>query len=145
MLSFSPRKMIAGANLLALGAVLYPSQASALDCPPEAETCCAEGTEWPCDDNGRSILNAIGPEALDAMVAFAYLIAGVFFILALRGLSSPATSRAGNRNGMIGMAIAVGTTLAILFDQLDTITLAIMGGGIAIGGVVGAIIARRIA
>jgi len=77
--------------------------------------------------------------------ALLYLVSGVLFILALRGLSSPATSRAGNRNGMIGMAIAVGTTLAILFDQLDTITLAIMGGGIAIGGVVGAIIARRIA
>ena len=38
-----------------------------------------------------------------------YLVAGILFILALRGLSSPATSRAGNRNGMIGMAIAVGT------------------------------------
>ena len=44
-------------------------------------------------------------------VALAYLVAGVFFILALRGLSSPATSRAGNRNGMIGMLIAVVTTL----------------------------------
>ncbi|MEO0884196.1 MAG: NAD(P)(+) transhydrogenase (Re/Si-specific) subunit beta [Pseudomonadota bacterium] len=77
--------------------------------------------------------------------ALLYLVSGVLFILALRGLSSPATSRAGNRNGMIGMAIAVGTTLAILVDQLDPITLAIMGGGIAIGGVLGAIIARRIA
>ena len=44
-------------------------------------------------------------------VALAYLIAGVLFILALRGLSSPATSRRGNRMGMIGMAIAVVTTL----------------------------------
>ena len=43
-----------------------------------------------------------------------YLVAGILFILALRGLSSPATSRAGNRNGMIGMAIAVGTTLALV-------------------------------
>ncbi|MEM9670509.1 MAG: NAD(P)(+) transhydrogenase (Re/Si-specific) subunit beta [Pseudomonadota bacterium] len=77
--------------------------------------------------------------------ALLYLVSGVLFILALRGLSSPATSRAGNRNGMIGMAIAVGTTLAILVNQLDPITLAIMGGGIAIGGVIGAIIARRIA
>jgi NAD/NADP transhydrogenase beta subunit len=39
-------------------------------------------------------------------VALAYLVAGVLFILALRGLSSPATSRAGNRYGMAGMAIA---------------------------------------
>ena len=43
--------------------------------------------------------------------AFAYLIAGVLFILALRGLSSPATSRRGNRFGMAGMLIAVATTL----------------------------------
>ncbi|MEL7130511.1 MAG: NAD(P)(+) transhydrogenase (Re/Si-specific) subunit beta, partial [Pseudomonadota bacterium] len=62
--------------------------------------------------------------------ALLYLASGVLFILALRGLSSPATSRAGNRNGMIGMAIAVGTTLAILADQLDPLTMAIMGGGI---------------
>ena len=44
-------------------------------------------------------------------VALAYLISGVCFILALRGLSSPASSRRGNRYGMIGMALAVGTTL----------------------------------
>ena len=42
-----------------------------------------------------------------------YLVAGVLFILALRGLSSPETSRRGNCFGMIGMAIAVGTTLAV--------------------------------
>ncbi|WP_300423642.1 NAD(P)(+) transhydrogenase (Re/Si-specific) subunit beta, partial [uncultured Hyphomonas sp.] len=48
-----------------------------------------------------------------------YLVAGILFILALRGLSSPATSRAGNRNGMIGMAIAVATTLALVWNQLD--------------------------
>ena len=46
-----------------------------------------------------------------AWALMAYLISGVLFILALRGLSSPATSRAGNRYGMIGMAIAVVTTL----------------------------------
>ena len=44
-------------------------------------------------------------------VALAYLIAGILFILALRGLSSPASSRTGNRFGMAGMAIAVSTTL----------------------------------
>ena len=38
------------------------------------------------------------------LAALAYLVAGVLFILALRGLSSPESSRAGNRNGMIGMA-----------------------------------------
>ena len=49
--------------------------------------------------------------SVDPWVAAAYLIAGICFILALRGLSSPATSRTGNRYGMIGMAIAVATTL----------------------------------
>ena len=48
-----------------------------------------------------------------AWVLLAYLIAGVCFILALRGLSSPESSRRGNRAGMIGMAIAVVTTLVI--------------------------------
>src|ERR1700734_240004 len=47
------------------------------------------------------------------IAALLYLVSGVLFILALRGLSSPATSRQGNRFGMIGMAIAVVTTLAL--------------------------------
>jgi len=78
-----------------------------------------------------------------SIAALLYLAAGVLFILALRGLSSPATSRAGNRN----MTIAVGTTLATLFTsgQLDGLTVGIIGGGIAIGGVTGAVIARKIA
>jgi len=50
--------------------------------------------------------------AVPAWALLAYLVSGVLFILALRGLSSPETSRAGNRNGMIGMGIAVATTLA---------------------------------
>ena len=49
----------------------------------------------------------------DNLAALLYLVAGVLFILALRGLSSPASSRQGNRFGMIGMAIAVLTTLAL--------------------------------
>lgn len=73
-----------------------------------------------------------------------YLVSGMLFILALRGLSSPATSRKGNRNGMIGMAIAVGTTLVLLQDKLDPVTWAIIGGAVAIGGGAGAIIARKI-
>jgi len=79
--------------------------------------------------------------------AIAYIISGVLFILALRGLSSPETSQAGNRNGMIGMAIAVGVTLLTLFSQgvLDAITLGLIGAGVAVGGVIGAIIARRVA
>ena len=81
------------------------------------------------------------------LAAIAYLISGVLFILALRGLSSPATSQAGNRNGMIGMAIAVATTLATLWTQglLDTLTVALILGGVAVGGGVGAVIARKVA
>ena len=81
------------------------------------------------------------------VAAILYLISGVLFILALRGLSSPTTSQAGNRNGMIGMAIAVGTALVTLFTQglLDALTLGLVVGGVAIGGAVGALIARRVA
>ena len=74
-----------------------------------------------------------------------YLVAGILFILALRGLSSPATSRKGNRNGMIGMAIAVGTTLVLFWEALDPTTWGILLGGAVIGGGIGAMIARRIA
>ena len=79
--------------------------------------------------------------------ASAYIVSGVLFILALRGLSSPTTSQAGNRNGMIGMAIAVGTALATLWGQgkLDGLTLGLILGGVAIGGAVGAVIARKVA
>ncbi len=82
-----------------------------------------------------------------SIAALLYLVAGVLFILALRGLSSPATSRAGNRNGMIGMAIAIATTLATLFTsgQIDGLTAGIIAGGIALGGIIGAVIARKIA
>ncbi|MEM6534817.1 MAG: NAD(P)(+) transhydrogenase (Re/Si-specific) subunit beta [Pseudomonadota bacterium] len=73
-----------------------------------------------------------------------YLVAGILFILALRGLSSPATSRAGNRNGMIGMTIAVATTLALSWNVLDATTWGILIAGAVIGGGIGAFIARRI-
>ncbi|MCH4151294.1 MAG: NAD(P)(+) transhydrogenase (Re/Si-specific) subunit beta [Sphingobium sp.] len=74
-------------------------------------------------------------------VALAYLVAGVLFILALRGLSSPATSRAGNRYGMAGMAIAVATTLY----THDVVAIPEILGAIAVGGILGFIIARKIA
>jgi NAD(P) transhydrogenase subunit beta len=57
--------------------------------------------------------------ATPAWVLLAYLISGVCFILALRGLSSPESSRRGNRAGMIGMAIAVGTTLITHLPVID--------------------------
>ena len=74
------------------------------------------------------------------LAAIAYIVSGVLFILALRGLSSPETSRQGNRNGMIGMAIAVGTALLTLWGQgaLDPVTIGLIAAGVAAGGAVGA-------
>ena len=74
-------------------------------------------------------------------VALAYLVAGILFILALRGLSSPATSRRGNRFGMVGMGIAIITTLY----THNVVALPEILGAIAVGGVIGFVIARRIA
>jgi NAD(P) transhydrogenase subunit beta len=77
------------------------------------------------------------------LAALFYLIAGALFILALRGLSSPVTSRRGNFMGMAGMAIAVLTTLLVAgVPNLLTWGLIILGMGI--GGGIGAVIARRI-
>ncbi|MDX1514294.1 MAG: NAD(P)(+) transhydrogenase (Re/Si-specific) subunit beta, partial [Gammaproteobacteria bacterium] len=77
------------------------------------------------------------------LAALLYLVAGALFILALRGLSSPVTSRRGNLMGMAGMAIAVVTTLFVAgVPNLLTWGLIILGMGI--GGGVGAVIARRI-
>ena len=73
-----------------------------------------------------------------------YLASGILFILALRGLSSPATSRAGNRNGMIGMTIAVATTIALFWNAIDATTWGILAAGALMGGGIGAMIARRI-
>ncbi|HUD53202.1 NAD(P)(+) transhydrogenase (Re/Si-specific) subunit beta [Parvibaculum sp.] len=76
--------------------------------------------------------------------ALLYLVSGVLFIMALRGLSSPETSRQGNTYGMVGMAIAVATTLAVLQAQ-NQMTWALVVVGVAIGGGIGAVVARRIA
>ena len=67
------------------------------------------------------------------LAAVLYLVAGVLFILSLRGLSSPATSRQGNFFGMIGMAIAVATTLAS-HPPADGLAWVLVVLGIAIGG-----------
>ncbi len=75
--------------------------------------------------------------------AFAYLAAGVLFILALRGLSHPTTSRQGNRYGMIGMAIAILTTL-IVYPPAGFAGFALIALGFAVGGGAGAVIAKRI-
>ncbi|QDL98739.1 NAD(P)(+) transhydrogenase (Re/Si-specific) subunit beta [Rhodopseudomonas palustris] len=75
--------------------------------------------------------------------ALLYLIAGVLFILSLRGLSSPATSRQGNLMGMTGMAIAIATTLAG-HPPADFIGWILVIAGVAIGGGIGAVIAKRV-
>ncbi|MDD3444472.1 MAG: NAD(P)(+) transhydrogenase (Re/Si-specific) subunit beta [Zavarzinia sp.] len=81
------------------------------------------------------------------LAALLYLVSGVLFILALRGLSSPATSRTGNRYGMIGMTIAVVTTLlsSKVLPGLDVTTIAMILVALAIGGGIGAVIAKRVA
>ncbi|MFO1122178.1 MAG: NAD(P)(+) transhydrogenase (Re/Si-specific) subunit beta [Hyphomicrobiales bacterium] len=77
------------------------------------------------------------------LAALLYLVSGALFIMALRGLSSPATSRTGNIYGMIGMTVAVLTTLATM--QLSPMVLLLTAAGLAIGGGVGAYAARNIA
>ena len=81
---------------------------------------------------------------IDANIAaILYLVAGVLFILALRGLSSPASARQGNNFGMIGMTIAVLTTLAVAGPR-DLLSWALILGGLAIGGGLGAVMARQV-
>ena len=77
------------------------------------------------------------------LAALLYLVAGVLFILALRGLSNPETSRQGNLFGMVGMAIAIVTTLAY-HPPAGTGAWALVVLGLAIGGSTGAVIARRV-
>ncbi len=75
--------------------------------------------------------------------SFLYLVSGVLFIMALRGLSHPTTSRQGNLYGMVGMGIAIVTTLALARPSMGGLALIVLG--LALGGSVGAITARRIA
>ena len=78
------------------------------------------------------------------LAAFAYLVSGILFILALRGLSHPTSSRQGNRFGMIGMAIAMATTLSIFAPPASFTSVVLIVIGIAIGGGIGATIAKRV-
>src|SRR4051794_13937204 len=99
--------------------------------------------------------------ATPAWVLLAYLISGVCFILALRGLSSPESSRRGNRLGMIGMAIAIVTTFVTHQPGglgppcapglecmapwiVDWETISEILGAVLIGGGVGLVTARKI-
>lgn len=78
------------------------------------------------------------------LAALLYLVSGALFIMALRGLSSPATSRQGNLYGMVGMGIAIITTLAVAAPTNPFVWIVILAG-IAIGGGIGAYLARTIA
>ncbi len=80
---------------------------------------------------------------MENFAALAYLACGVLFIMALRGLSHPTTSRQGNRYGMIGMALAVVTTLVVAGPADSTGFLTILAG-LAIGGFAGARIAKKV-
>ncbi len=78
-----------------------------------------------------------------SLAAVLYLVSGVLFILALRGLSSPASARQGNVFGMVGMGIAIVTTLLVA-GVSDLLSWALIIGGLAIGGGIGAVLARRV-
>jgi len=77
------------------------------------------------------------------LAALLYLIAGALFIMALRGLSSPESSRRGNALGMTGMAIAIATTLAA-HPPASAAAWGLVVLGMAVGGGIGAVIARRV-
>ena len=74
------------------------------------------------------------------LAAYGYLIAAICFIMALRGLSSPVTSRQGNLYGVIGMVVAIGVTIA----TPGVVSPWLIVGGLIIGGAIGAVVALRI-
>src|SRR4029077_20323063 len=76
----------------------------------------------------------------ESLSALLYLVASICFIMALRGLSSPDTARAGNLYGIIGMAIAILTTLPSPY----VVSYSLLAVCVALGGAVGASIARQI-
>ena len=77
---------------------------------------------------------------MNEIQAMLYLVSSVLFILALRGLSSPKTARQGNLFGMIGMTIAIGTTLSL--SSVTSYEMII--GGIAVGGLIGGVLAKKV-
>ena len=79
----------------------------------------------------------------DDLAALLYLVSGILFILALRGLSSPASSRQGNRFGIAGMTLAVLTTL-VAHPPADAFAWFLVVAGLAIGGGLGAWKARSV-
>src|SRR3954462_2881934 len=80
------------------------------------------------------------PEIITGLVTVSYIGATVLFILALGGLSNPETARRGVVYGIIGMAVAV---LATILDVV-TVTRTLLVGGIAVGSIIGVVLARRV-
>jgi NAD(P) transhydrogenase subunit beta len=78
------------------------------------------------------------------VAALLYLVSGILFILALRGLSHPETSRQGNTFGMVGMTIAILTTFGLLGEPDSILTWLLILAGLGIGGFLGAKLAREI-
>jgi len=83
------------------------------------------------------------------LVVMLYLVASVCFIQALKGLSHPTSARRGNLFGMIGMAIAVVTTIAMMVElkkyvESAGLGLALVAGGVIVGGVIGTTLAKRV-
>ena len=78
------------------------------------------------------------------IIGFAYLLSGVLFILALKGLSSPVSARKGNTYGMLGMTIAVATTLYGAGSGLELSSYTNIIIAVAIGGLFGSVLARKI-
>ena len=74
------------------------------------------------------------------LAAYGYLIAAICFIMALRGLSSPVTSRQGNLYGIVGMVIAIGVTVA----TPGVVSPWLIVAGLLVGGAIGTIVALRI-
>jgi NAD(P) transhydrogenase subunit beta len=74
------------------------------------------------------------------LAAYGYLIAAICFIMALRGLSSPVTSRQGNLFGVVGMVIAIGVTVA----TPGVVSPWLIVGGLLVGGSIGTVVAMRI-
>ncbi|MEQ8664694.1 MAG: NAD(P)(+) transhydrogenase (Re/Si-specific) subunit beta [Rhodospirillales bacterium] len=77
---------------------------------------------------------------MESITGYLYLLASIFFIMALRGLSSPVTARRGNVMGIAGMIIAVGTTLA----DPGVLNYSMIILGILVGGAIGTIVALKI-
>ncbi|RQS56060.1 NAD(P)(+) transhydrogenase (Re/Si-specific) subunit beta, partial [Burkholderia sp. Bp8963] len=84
------------------------------------------------------------------VVTLLYLVASVCFIQALKGLSNPKSARRGNLFGMVGMAIAIVTTLALIVKQASALGanlplgIALVLGALVVGGGVGAFVAARV-